>query len=116
MTVVGLLVVAGLIGLGAYMLMSGPKKGTVRRRMAEFVSVPTAMRDSSRRPTAQITEKMLDGTDSMLRGSGWWQRFRWENDIAKIDMPPEQIIVLTGIGSLLALVLIKSSSAHFSSR
>jgi tight adherence protein B len=106
MSLVGLLV-AGLIGLGAYMLMSGPKKGTVRRRMAEFVSLPTAIRDSSRRPTAQITEKMLDGTDSMLRGSGWWQRFRWENDIAKISMPPEQIIVLTGVGSLLALVLIK---------
>jgi tight adherence protein B len=106
MSLVGLLV-AGLIGLGAYMLMSGPKKGTVRRRMAEFVSVPTAIRDSSRRPTAQITEKMLEGTDSMLRGSGWWQRFRWENEIAKITMPPEQIIVLTGVGSLLALLLIK---------
>jgi tight adherence protein B len=106
MSLVGLLV-AGLIGLGAYLLMSGPKKGTVRRRMAEFVSVPTAIRDSSRRPTAQITEKMLDGTDSMLRGSGWWQRFRWENEIAKITMPPEQIIVLTGVGSLLTLLLIK---------
>jgi tight adherence protein B len=106
MSVVGLLV-AGLIGLGAYMLMPGPKKGTVRRRMAEFVSLPTAIRDSSRRPTAQITEKMLEGTDSMLRGSGWWQRFRWENEIAKVTMPPEQIIVLTGVGAFLALLLIK---------
>jgi tight adherence protein B len=106
MSLVGLLV-AGLIGVGAYMIMSGPKKGTVRKRMAEFVSVPTAIRDSSRRPTAQITEKMLEGTDSMLRGSGWWQRFRWENEIAKITMPPEQIIVLTGVGSLLALLFIK---------
>ena len=105
MSVVGL-VVAGLIGLGAYLLTSGPNKGTVRKRMAEFVSVPTAIRDS-RRPTAHITEKMLEGTDSMLRGSGWWQRFRWENEIAKISMPPEQIIVLTGVGALLALVLVK---------
>ena len=46
MSLVGVLV-AALIGLGAYFLMSGPKKGTVRRRMAEFVSVPTAIRDSS---------------------------------------------------------------------
>ena len=105
MSVVGLLV-AGLIGLGAYLLTSSPNKGTVRRRMAEFVSVPTAIRDS-RRPTAHITEKMLEGTDSMLRGSGWWQRFRWENEIAKISMPPEQIIVLTGVGAFLALVLVK---------
>src|SRR5205823_3491306 len=52
MTVVGL-VAAGLIGLGTLMLLSGPKKGTVRRRMAEFVSVPTAIRDASRRPARQ---------------------------------------------------------------
>jgi tight adherence protein B len=106
MTLVGL-IVAGLIGLGAYLLLSGPTKGTVRKRMAEFVSVPAAIRDSSRRPTAQITEKMLEGTNSMLRGSGWWQRFKWENEIAKVTMPPEQIMVLTGVGSLLILLLIK---------
>jgi tight adherence protein B len=105
MSVVALLV-AGLIGLGAYLLTSGPKKGTVRRRMAEFVSVPTALR-TSRRPTAQITEKMLEGTNSMLRGSGWWQKFKWENEIAKVSMPPEQIMVLTGVGAFLALLLIK---------
>jgi VWFA-related protein len=106
MSIVGILV-AGLIGLGAYLLMSGPQKGTVRRRMAEFVSVPAAVRASGRRPTAQITEKMLEGTDSMLRGSGWWQRFKWENEIAKVAMPPEQIMVLTGVGAFLALLLIK---------
>jgi tight adherence protein B len=105
-TVVGL-VVALLIGLGAYLTLSGPKKGTVRRRMAEFVSVPAAIRGTGKRPTAQITEKMLEGTDSMLRGSGWWQRFRWENEIAKVTMPPEQIIFLTAIGSFLSLFVIK---------
>ncbi|TML97642.1 MAG: VWA domain-containing protein [Actinobacteria bacterium] len=106
MSLVGLLA-AILIGLGASMMLSGPKRGTVRRRMAESVSVPAAIRDSSKRPTAQITEKMLEGTDSMLRGSGWWQRFRWENEIAGVTIPPEQIIVLTGVGSLLALFVLK---------
>jgi tight adherence protein B len=106
MSLVGLLV-AGLIGIGAYLLTSGPKKGTIRRRMSEFVSVPTAIRDSSRRPTAQITEKMLEGTDSMLRASGWWQKFKWENEIAKVTMPPEQIMVLTAVGAFLTLVFIK---------
>ena len=105
MTLVGL-IVALLIGLGAYMSLSGPKKGTVRKRMAEFVSVPTAIRDG-RRPTTQITEKMLEGTDSMLRSSTLWRRFGWELEIAKVAMPPEQIVVLTGIGSLLALLFIK---------
>jgi tight adherence protein B len=105
MALVGL-IAAGLIGLGAYLMLSGPKKGTVRRRMAEFVSVPDAIRGSSR-PTAQLTEKMLEGTESMLRGSGWWQKFRWETEIAKVSMPPEQIVLLTVAGMLLAFVLVK---------
>jgi tight adherence protein B len=105
MTVVGL-IAAALIGLGTMMLLSGPKRGTVRRRMAEFVSVPTAIRDS-RRPTAQLTEKVLEGTETALRSSSWWQRFKWENEIAKVAMPPEQIIVLTVIVAFLAFLLAK---------
>jgi tight adherence protein B len=106
MSIVGL-IVAGLVGLGAVLTLSGPKKGTVRRRMAEFVSVPAAIRDSGKRPTAQITDRMLEGTDSMLRSSSWWKRFRWEAEIAKVTMPPEQIMMLTGIASLFSLIVIK---------
>jgi tight adherence protein B len=106
MTLVAL-IVAGLIGLGAMSILSGPRRGTIRKRMAEFVSVPAAVNDNSRRPTAQLTEKMLEGTESMLRGSSRWQKFRWELEIAKITMPPEQILVLTAVGSLLALLFAK---------
>jgi tight adherence protein B len=105
MTIIAL-IVAGLIGLGVTSALSGPKKGTVRRRLAEFVSMPAALRDGSRRPTAQLTEKMLEGTDTALRGSSRWRRFRWELEIAKVTMPPEQIVVLTAVGSLLALLMI----------
>jgi len=87
-------------------VLSGPKKGTVRRRLAEFVTVPDAIRDPRRRPTAQLTEKMLEGTESILRGSSWWQKFRWELEVALITMPAEQIVVLTAIGSLLVLLVI----------
>lgn len=104
MTIVGI-IAAGLIGAGASAVLSGPRAGTVRKRMAEFVSVPVA-RDTSRRPTAHLTEKMLEGTETMLRGSSLWKRWRWELEIAKVTMPPEQIAVLTGIGSLLVLLLI----------
>jgi tight adherence protein B len=106
MTIVGL-VVAGLIGVGTAAILSRPTQGTVRKRLAEFVSVPTAMRDASRRPTAQLTEKMLEGTESMLRGSTRWQRFKWELAIAGVTMPSEQIVALTVIGSLGTLLMIK---------
>jgi tight adherence protein B len=105
MTIIGL-IAAGLIGLGVTSVLSGPKKGTVRRRLAEFVAMPAAVRDGSRRPTAQLTEKMLEGTDTALRGSSRWRRFRWELEIAKVTMPPEQIVVLTAVGSLLALLMV----------
>jgi tight adherence protein B len=106
MTLVAL-IAACLIGLGAMSLLSGPRTGTIRKRMAEFVSVPAAVNESSRRPTAQLTEKMLEGTETMLRGSTRWQKFKWELEIAKITMPPEQILVLTAIASLLTLLFIK---------
>jgi tight adherence protein B len=104
MTLVGL-IVAGLIGFAVLSVLSGPKKGTVRKRLAEFVSVPTAV-DDAKRTTAQLTDKMFEGTDSALRGSSRWKRFRWELEIAKISMPAEQIVVLTAVGSLLILLLV----------
>ncbi|MFY9579606.1 MAG: type II secretion system F family protein [Gaiellaceae bacterium] len=106
MIVVGL-ATAILIGTGAVALVSGPRKGTVRRRMAEFVSVPTVVQEASGRPTAQLTASMLKGTERALRGSTRWRRFRWELGIAEVAMPPEQIVVLTVIGSFVSLIAIK---------
>ena len=105
MTIVGLLG-AILIGSAASAMLSGPKKGTVRKRMAEFVSVPAA-RETMRRPTAQLTEMMLEGTETIFRGSSRWQRWRWELEIAKVTMPPEQIAVLTAVASFLMFLVIK---------
>jgi tight adherence protein B len=106
LTTIVALIAAGLVGGAAATIIGGPRPGTVRERLAEFVSVPTAIRDRSRRPTAQLTDKMFEGTETMLRGSSHWQKFKWELQIAKVTMPPEQIAVLTAIGTLLALLLI----------
>jgi tight adherence protein B len=104
MTIVAI-IAAGLVGAGAAAVLGGPRSGTVRKRMAEFVSVPVA-RETSRRPTAQLTGKMLEGTETILRGSSRWQRWRWELEVAKVTTPPEQIAILTAIGSLLMFLLI----------
>ena len=106
LVIVGL-ISAALVGVGAAAVVLGPRQGTVRQRMAEFVSVPSAMRDSNRRPSAQVTRKMLEGTSSLLRDSTWWQKFRWELEIAAIGMPAEQIVVLSLIGSILSLAIVK---------
>jgi tight adherence protein B len=106
MVAVGL-AVAILVGTGAVALVSGPRQGTVRRRMAEFVSVPTVVRDSNVRPTAQLTASMLKGTERAFRNSTRWKRFQWELGIAEVVMPAEQIIVLTVIGSFVSLIAVK---------
>jgi tight adherence protein B len=107
-------IVAGLIGVGAGAIISSPGKGTVRQRMAEFVSVPSALRDPRRRPTAQVTEKMLKGTHELLRDATWWQKFRWELEVAAISLPAEQIVILCLIGSVVLLIFLKFLSGWHS--
>jgi tight adherence protein B len=103
---VAALLAAGLIGIGAYSLLAGPKRGTVRHRMAEFVSVPLGRRGRER-PTAQLTGKLLDGTESLLRGSSRWHKFKWELQVAQVKMPAEQIIVLTLLASIVSFLFVE---------
>jgi tight adherence protein B len=100
------LLAAGLIGIGAYSLLAGPKRGTVQHRMAEFVSVPLGRRGRER-PTAQLTGKLLDGTESLLRGNSRWRKFKWELQVAQVKMPAEQIIVLTLLASIVSFLFIE---------
>ena len=101
------LIAAILVGTGASAVLSGPRQGTLRRRMAEFVSVPDVIRQPTRRPTAQLTASMLKGTESMLRSSSRWEKFKWELGIANVKTPAEQIAVVTVMGSLVAFIAIK---------
>jgi tight adherence protein B len=92
------LLTAALIGVGVVSIVGGPKPGTIRRRMAEFVSVPSVQK--MQRPTAQLTEQVLKGTETLLRGNSAWEKWKWELKIAGISLPAEQIIVLTGLGTI----------------
>ena len=92
------LLTAALIGVGVVSLVGGPPPGTIRRRMAEFVSVPSVTK--GQRPTAQLTEQVLKGTETLLRGNSSWEKWKWELKIAGIALPAEQIIVLTVLGTI----------------
>ena len=79
----------------------------MRRRMAEFVSIPEVIREPTRRPTATLTASMLKGTESVLRSSSRWEKFKWELGIADVKTPAEQIAVLTVMGSFVSFIAIK---------
>lgn len=96
-----------LVGVGAMSIMGGPRRGTLRRRMAEFVSVPQAVSTSRQRPTAQLTDKLLEGTESLLKGSSRWERFKWELRVAEVGLPAEQIAVLTILGTIVMFFVVK---------
>jgi tight adherence protein B len=98
------LLTAALIGFGVVSVVGGPRQGTIRRRMAEFVSVPSVAKGP--RPTAQVTAKMLEGTESLFQGNSRWEKWKWELRIAGIDMPAEQIVVLTVLGTIVTAFVV----------
>jgi tight adherence protein B len=100
------LLAATLIGIGVLSLAGGPRQGTLRRRMAEFVSVPQAG-TSRQRPSAVMTDRLLEGTESLFKGNTWWERFKWELRVADVGMPAEQIAVLTVVGTIVTLLVVK---------
>jgi tight adherence protein B len=100
------LLAATLIGIGVLSLAGGPRQGTLRRRMAEFVSVPQVP-TSRQRPSAVMTDRLLEGTESLFKGNTWWERFKWELRVAEVGMPAEQIAVLTVVGTIVTLLVVK---------
>jgi tight adherence protein B len=105
------LLAAALIGFGVVSVIGGPRQGTIRRRMAEFVSVPSVAKGT--RPTAQVTAKMLEGTESLFQGNSRWEKWKWELRVAGIDMPAEQIVVLTALGTIVMAFVVHFISNSF---
>ncbi len=98
------LMIAGLAALGATLLLRVPK-GTLIRRISEFVSIkPPEEEKAAVRRKALTT--VLAGAEDSLAKTRWWAEFNEELEIARIPIPAVQILVGTVIGTLLsALVL-----------
>jgi tight adherence protein B len=102
-TAVGVSILAALlVGAGLAVLLR-TRRPTLRRRMAEFVTV--AALDDERRPGAGPTEKVLAGAERSLERTAWWTRFEEELEIAGIRVPAVQIVGATVVGTVLAMWL-----------
>jgi tight adherence protein B len=82
-----------LLLVGALLALFNPRKATLRKRMANFVSMPAA--DEHARRSTLLTEKVLAGAEKSLERTRWWSRFKEELEIAEIRVSPVQIVVLT---------------------
>ena len=85
------LLAAALIG-GAVLAVVGGRRGTLRTRMAGFVSLPAPEEEKRR---TLLTGKMLDRAERSLARTRWWARFKEELEIAEVRASAVGIVVVT---------------------
>ncbi|HEY3106444.1 MAG TPA: type II secretion system F family protein [Gaiellaceae bacterium] len=92
---------AGLIALGLLVLIR-PRRVVLRRRLAEFVSTAEA----EEKLTAQARkDRLYARAERSFEGMQWWVQFKEDLDVARISIPPVQIVAWTAIGTLIAVYI-----------
>jgi tight adherence protein B len=92
---------AALFALGV-MMMVRPRRGNLRARMAQFVSLRgVAAKDDSR-----LTERVFVGAERSLETTKWWARFVETLELAEIRFPAVQLLLWTFVATFLAMWLL----------
>ena len=94
-------IVASLVALAIMALMGSRRRGTVSKRMAEFVSIPKTPEDE--RPAAMLTDRVEEGTERLLSRTQWWGRFLDELELAGITWSPRRIVLFAFIGTFIVI-------------
>jgi tight adherence protein B len=91
------------IGLVAFcvLLLLVPRRRTVQRRLAEFVSMAEASDGTS--IGGALHTGFLQTTEKSLEGARWWNRFVEEVELAEIRMKPAYIAIWTLIGTVVLM-------------
>jgi tight adherence protein B len=104
------LLAASLAALGALLLLRVPK-GTLLKRISEFVSV--VMPEDERAHRAALTTKVFAGAEESLAKTQWWARFQEELEIARISIPAVHILFGAAFATLLAAIVLYLISPIF---
>jgi tight adherence protein B len=91
---------ASLVALAVMALLAPRRRGTLRKRMAQFVSLPEA---DEERPTAVLSERVEEETERILSRTRWWGRFLDELELAGITWSPRRIVLFTFIGTFISI-------------
>jgi tight adherence protein B len=102
MLVFGVLAV-GLVAFCVLLLLM-PRRRTLQRRLAEFVSLAEVSDGSSIGGALQTG--FINSTEKSLEGSQWWDRFVQEVELAEIRMKPAYIAIWTLIGTVVLMWLL----------
>lgn len=112
-----LVLVAGVcalvIGVAVALVLSRTSgHGSVRERIGEFVSPPSASEDASNLP-APVTNRVFTGAERSLEGERWWGELREKLDIARIARAPIEVLYLTiacTIGGAILLTILTGTA------
>jgi tight adherence protein B len=95
-------VVVAVFALLAFAVLSmiEVRRRSVRRRMAQYVSVPSEEESHARR--AEVAAMLAEKAQSKVGGQRWWQRFETDVEIAGFGMSPLALAGWTLVGGLAA--------------
>jgi tight adherence protein B len=96
------LLAAALIG-AALMLLIRPRRRGIKRKLAEFVSLP-ALEAGPR--AAGKKDLPFERAERSFEGSDWWTRFREELDVGRITISPMHIVVWTTAATVIAVYVL----------
>jgi len=103
----GMLAVAAFCALLTGLVLAAllrPRRRTLRRRMAEFVSLPVARPNGEE--NARGTELVLAQAERSFERTRWWSRFKNELELGEVSIAPIQIVAWTAIATALAAWLL----------
>jgi tight adherence protein B len=95
------LLAAGMFAL-AVMTIIRPKRGNLRTRMAQFVSVRLPGKDDEGR----LTERVFVGAERSLETTKWWGRFVDTLELADIRMPAVTFLLWTFVATFFTMWLL----------
>jgi tight adherence protein B len=99
-----------LLGLAVIVVLAArPRGGGLRKRIEGFV--PVSLPDEKKSWSATFTGSVLGSAERSLAQMKWWDSFKEELEIARIRMPPVQVALWTGAGTVLAIWFFYALSA-----
>ena len=111
--VIACLLAGALVGIGLLALGMRPERRRMRRRVAMFISEPSAEDERPAREASGLADRLLFTVEESLERMRWWAGFKEEVEIARVTMPAVQIVALTAVGAVFlawVLLLISGSS------
>jgi tight adherence protein B len=92
--------VSSLVALAVMAIVGSRRRGTLRKRMAQFVSIPE---QEEERPVAVLTGRVEEETERLLGRTRLWGRFLDELELSGITWSPRRLVLFTFIGTFLSI-------------